>query len=96
MSYILAGFSRDSQRSAEAALKYVIYGGVASGVMLYGTCPGHDAHPHGAAHGCARRVLVAAARVGRRVAGDGALSEGARAHACTSALAAVFNGSLGS
>ncbi len=36
MSYLLAGFSRDSQRSAEAALKYVIYGGVASGVMLYG------------------------------------------------------------
>lgn len=35
-SYILAGFSRRSRRSAEASLKYVIYGGVASGAMLYG------------------------------------------------------------
>lgn len=35
-SYILAGFLRHSQRSSEAALKYLIYGGVASGVMLYG------------------------------------------------------------
>jgi NADH-quinone oxidoreductase subunit N len=36
MSYLLAGFSRGSRRSAEASLKYVIYGGVASGAMLYG------------------------------------------------------------
>ena len=36
MSYVLAGFRRRSRQSAEAALKYVIYGGVASGVMLYG------------------------------------------------------------
>jgi NADH-quinone oxidoreductase subunit N len=36
MSYILAGFRRRNRGSAEAALKYVIYGGVASGVMLYG------------------------------------------------------------
>jgi NADH-quinone oxidoreductase subunit N len=36
MSYIMAGFTRRSRRSAEASLKYVIYGGVASGVMLYG------------------------------------------------------------
>ncbi len=35
-SYILAGFLRHSQRSSEAALKYLIYGGVASGAMLYG------------------------------------------------------------
>ncbi len=35
-SYVLVGFSRRSKRSAEAALKYVIYGGVASGVMVYG------------------------------------------------------------
>jgi NADH-quinone oxidoreductase subunit N len=35
-SYILAGFSRGVRRSAEAALKYVLYGGAASGVMLYG------------------------------------------------------------
>ena len=36
MSYVLAGFRRRARQSAEAALKYVIYGGVASGVMLYG------------------------------------------------------------
>jgi NADH-quinone oxidoreductase subunit N len=36
MSYILAGFKRRDRRSSEASLKYVIYGGVASGVMLYG------------------------------------------------------------
>jgi NADH-quinone oxidoreductase subunit N len=36
MSYILSGFRRRSRASSEASLKYVIYGGVASGVMLYG------------------------------------------------------------
>jgi NADH-quinone oxidoreductase subunit N len=36
MSYILSGFRRQSRQSSEASLKYVIYGGVASGVMLYG------------------------------------------------------------
>ena len=36
MSYVLAGFRRRARQSAEAALKYVVYGGVASGVMLYG------------------------------------------------------------
>jgi NADH-quinone oxidoreductase subunit N len=36
MSYVLTGFTRGSRRSAEAALKYVIYGGVASGAFLYG------------------------------------------------------------
>lgn len=35
-SYVLAGFRHGDRRSSEAALKYVIYGGVASGVMLYG------------------------------------------------------------
>ena len=36
MAYVLTGFTRGSRRSAEAALKYVIYGGVASGAFLYG------------------------------------------------------------
>jgi NADH-quinone oxidoreductase subunit N len=36
VGYILAGFRRGSRKSAEAALKYIIYGGVASGIMLYG------------------------------------------------------------
>ena len=35
-SYILTGFLKGSRRSSEAALKYLIYGGVASGVMVYG------------------------------------------------------------
>ena len=35
-SYVLAGYLRHSRRSGEAALKYLIYGGVASGAMIYG------------------------------------------------------------
>ncbi|MEE8448878.1 MAG: NADH-quinone oxidoreductase subunit N [Thermodesulfobacteriota bacterium] len=34
--YVLAGYHKGSSRSAEAALKYVIYGGVSSGIMLFG------------------------------------------------------------
>jgi NADH-quinone oxidoreductase subunit N len=35
-SYVLTGFKRANLFSHEAALKYVIYGGVASGVMVFG------------------------------------------------------------
>lgn len=35
-SYALAGFIRTQRKSSEAALKYVIYGAFASGVMLFG------------------------------------------------------------
>lgn len=35
-SYILVGFFRENRRSAEAGLKYFIYGSVASSLMLYG------------------------------------------------------------
>jgi NADH-quinone oxidoreductase subunit N len=35
-SYILTGFLKHNRRSQEAALKYLIYGGVASGTMIYG------------------------------------------------------------
>src|SRR6185436_5156689 len=35
-SYALTGFLRHNRRSGEAALKYLIYGGVASGAMIYG------------------------------------------------------------
>lgn len=35
-SYALAGFLKGRQQSSEAALKYVVYGGAAAGVMLYG------------------------------------------------------------
>src|SRR3989338_5184210 len=36
MSYLLVGYVRGSVRSSEAALKYVLYGAVASGIFLYG------------------------------------------------------------
>jgi len=35
-SYALAGFMKGRRQSSEAALKYVVYGGGAAGVMLYG------------------------------------------------------------
>jgi proton-translocating NADH-quinone oxidoreductase chain N len=35
-SYILTGYLRQDNRSTEAAVKYFLYGAVASGVMLYG------------------------------------------------------------
>jgi NADH-quinone oxidoreductase subunit N len=36
ISFVLAGFKIGDRKSSEGALKYVIFGGVASGVMLYG------------------------------------------------------------
>ncbi len=36
LSYAMAALARRSARSAEAGLKYVVYGGVATGTMLYG------------------------------------------------------------
>lgn len=35
-SYAMAGFLKGRRQSSEAALKYVVYGGAAAGVMLYG------------------------------------------------------------
>jgi NADH-quinone oxidoreductase subunit N len=35
-SYVLAGYKKGDRRASEASLKYVIYGGVASGVMVFG------------------------------------------------------------
>ena len=35
-SFILVGYQKYLRRSNEAALKYVVYGGVSSGIMLYG------------------------------------------------------------
>ncbi|MBM3329711.1 MAG: NADH-quinone oxidoreductase subunit N [Calditrichaeota bacterium] len=35
-SYILAGYGRKEPKSAEAALKYVLFGAMSSGLMLYG------------------------------------------------------------
>jgi NADH-quinone oxidoreductase subunit N len=35
-SYILAGYTKEAADSSEASLKYIIYGAVSSGVMLYG------------------------------------------------------------
>jgi len=36
VSYALAGYSKGDRKAAEAALKYVIFGGVASGAMVFG------------------------------------------------------------
>ena len=36
VSYVLAGYLKKDQRSSEASMKYVIYGGVSSGAMIYG------------------------------------------------------------
>ena len=35
-SYSLAGFHKGDKRSAEAAMKYVVFGGLSTGIMLYG------------------------------------------------------------
>ena len=35
-SYILAGYTKEAPDSSEASLKYVIYGALSSGLMLYG------------------------------------------------------------
>ena len=35
-SYALAGFHKGERKSAEAAMKYVVFGGLSAGVMLYG------------------------------------------------------------
>ncbi len=35
-SYILAGYTKEVKRASEASLKYVIYGSLASGLMIYG------------------------------------------------------------
>ncbi|MHB1687704.1 MAG: NADH-quinone oxidoreductase subunit N [Ignavibacteriaceae bacterium] len=35
-SYVLAGFTKQALRNSEASLKYVIYGGISSGIMLFG------------------------------------------------------------
>ncbi len=36
VSYALAGFLRQDRKSAEAGIKYVIYGAMASGIMIFG------------------------------------------------------------
>ena len=36
LGYILAAFRKGHLKSAEAGLKYIIYGAAASGIMLYG------------------------------------------------------------
>ena len=36
LSYILVGYLHNTKKSSEAALKYVLYGATASGVMIYG------------------------------------------------------------
>ncbi|SMO64507.1 NADH-quinone oxidoreductase subunit N [Fodinibius sediminis] len=35
-SYVLVGFTKKSRRSSESSMKYIIFGAVSSGIMLYG------------------------------------------------------------
>ncbi|MBM2816964.1 MAG: dehydrogenase subunit [Ignavibacteria bacterium] len=35
-SYVLAGYTKEVKRSSEASLKYVIFGAISSGIMIYG------------------------------------------------------------
>lgn len=35
-SYVLAGYTKEIKRSSEASLKYVIFGAISSGLMIYG------------------------------------------------------------
>ncbi len=35
-SYVLAGYTKEVKRASEASLKYVIFGAVSSGIMIYG------------------------------------------------------------
>lgn len=35
-SYVLAGYTKENKRANEASLKYVIYGSLSSGIMIYG------------------------------------------------------------
>lgn len=35
-SYVLVGFTKRSRRSSESSMKYIIFGAVSSGIMLYG------------------------------------------------------------
>jgi len=36
ISYVLASFKKNDDRSAESGLKYVLYGGISAGIMLFG------------------------------------------------------------
>ncbi|MCC7430253.1 NADH-quinone oxidoreductase subunit N [bacterium] len=36
VSYVLAGYNKENMESSEASLKYVLYGAMSSGIMLYG------------------------------------------------------------
>src|SRR3989304_2110518 len=55
-SYLLAGYLKGKESSTEAAMKYVVYGATASGVMIYGfsLLYGMTGTPHIAASGPGR------------------------------------------
>ncbi|MBN1866851.1 NADH-quinone oxidoreductase subunit N [Candidatus Sumerlaeota bacterium] len=57
-SYVLAGFLKHERLSAEASLKYVIYGGVASGVMLFGLSYFYGLTGTLSIEACARALLA--------------------------------------
>jgi len=81
VSYMLAGFDDRGGRSAEAGLKYVLFGGVASGVMLFG---------FSILFGLFGDLSLAA--LGQAVAGSGALTSPAGKWAALIAITFVLAG----
>ena len=65
-SYALAGFLKGKRQASEAALKYVVYGGGASGVMLYGISLIAGRVRHRLFARCRRRLRRLAGRADRR------------------------------
>lgn len=57
VSYVLAGFRKGDRKAAEGSLKYVIYGGVASGVMLFGMSYLYGLTGTTSIHELGRRIL---------------------------------------
>ncbi|WP_437673741.1 NADH-quinone oxidoreductase subunit N [Sorangium sp. So ce131] len=65
ISFVLAGFKVSDAKSSEAALKYVIFGGVASGIMLYGMSFLFGATASMHLGECAARIAALTAQEGR-------------------------------
>jgi NADH-quinone oxidoreductase subunit N len=65
ISFVMAGFKINDGKSSEAALKYVIYGGVASGIMLYGMSWIFGLTQSLYLHDCAVRIAELTAKTGK-------------------------------
>ena len=65
ISFVMAGFKINNAKSSEAALKYVIFGGTASGIMLYGMSWMFGLTQSLYLGDCARRIASLTAQTGR-------------------------------